>query len=162
MTAAPQLRDFDQWYATLQTRLRRFDDMLDSHQPRPTVVEFGRVMKVDGGVIEVSGLPGVRSEELIELPGGRLGMAYDLGPSTLGVVLLDEMVGIGAGDLATRTGRVMSAPVGEAVLGRVIDPTGRPLDGQGPVATSEEWPIERPAPDIMSRAPVDTPLQTGV
>lgn len=162
MTAASEIRDFDQWYAALRTRLRCFDDMLDSHQPRPTVAEFGRVTKVDGGVVEISGLPGVRLEELVELPGGRLGMAYDLGPSTVGVVLLDEMAGIGAGDLVARAGRVMSAPVGEAVLGRVIDPTGRPLDGRGRVATGEEWPIERPAPDIMSRAPVDTPLQTGI
>ncbi|HEY7824579.1 MAG TPA: F0F1 ATP synthase subunit alpha, partial [Acidimicrobiia bacterium] len=95
-------------------------------------------------------------------PDGRLGMAYDLTPQRVGVVLLDQMSGVGAGDIVRRTGKVMSTPVGPAIVGRVIDPTGRPLDGRGPVATTDRWPIERPAATIMDRAPVDTALQTGI
>lgn len=89
-------------------------------------------------------------------------MAYDLVPGRVGVILLDEMTGIAAGDPVHRTGEVMSAPVGEAILGRVIDPTGRPFDDKGAVTAVEQWPIERPAAAIMDRAPVDTPLQTGI
>ncbi|MGD2042761.1 MAG: alternate F1F0 ATPase, F1 subunit alpha [Acidimicrobiia bacterium] len=139
-----------------------FEDALDAFSPRPAVEEIGHVLRVDGGIAQVSGLPGVRSEELVSFPDGRLGMAYDLSPEAVGVMLLDEMAGIGAGDQVRRTGQVMSTPVGQSILGRVIDPTGRPLDDGGSVVTSERWPIERPAPDIMARAPVEVPLQTGI
>src|SRR5690606_5000103 len=111
---------------------------------------------------EVSGLPGVSSEELVRFPEGRLGMAYDLGPDRLGVILVDAMGGLSAGDMVRRTGEVMSAPVGERLLGRVVDAAGRTLDGKGALVGGERWPIERPAVSIMDRASVDTPLQTGV
>jgi F-type H+-transporting ATPase subunit alpha len=149
---------FESWSEELRAGLDLVDHLLDSHVPRPLIEEVGHVSTTDAGVAQVSGL----SEELVEFEGGHLGMAYDLSRHHVGVILLDEMTGVGAGDLVKRTGRVMSAPVGEAILGRVIDPTGRPLDGRGPVFTADRWPIERPAPSIMDRAPVDTPLHTGI
>ncbi|MFP3914072.1 MAG: alternate F1F0 ATPase, F1 subunit alpha [Actinomycetota bacterium] len=153
---------FELWHSRLQSRLDRLDETIQGFEPRPAVEEIGRVLHVDGGIAEVSGLPDVRSEELVRFPGGRLGMAYDLAPDRLGVILIDEMGDLGAGDRVERTGEVMSAPVGEQILGRVVDPTGRPLDGGGPVLTGRRWPIERPAPAIIDRAPVETPLQTGI
>ena len=153
---------FSDWNERLGAAMRRLDNALESYESHPLRREVGRVERVDGGVVIVSGLPGATSEELIEFEGGRLGMAYDLSSERLGVILLDEMAGISAGDAVHRTGRVMSIPVGEAILGRVVDPSGRPLDGGGPIEGAEEWPIERPAAPIMDRAPVDTPLQTGI
>jgi len=162
VTAVGPLEDFNEWRSRLEERLERLGDVVESHRPRPVVRELGRVLRVDGGIAEVSGLPGVGSDELVEFPGGRLGMARDLTPERLGVVLLDEMAGIGAGDVVTRTGHPMSTPVGEGILGRVADPTGRALDGRGPIDADEHRPVERPAAGIMERVPVDTPLQTGI
>jgi F-type H+/Na+-transporting ATPase subunit alpha len=162
MSAVPLSADFESWYSALAARLDKLDEALDSYTAHPVVEEIGQVLRVDGGIAEVSGLPGVGSEELVRFPGGRLGMAYDLAPDRLGAILIDAMGDLAAGDVVRRTGDVMSTPVGEAILGRVIDPTGRPLDGKGPVLASDRWPIERPAPAIMDRAPVATPLQTGI
>jgi F-type H+-transporting ATPase subunit alpha len=162
MTTSGRLADFDLWNAALSDRLARLDDVARSRRTRPVVEETGRVLRVDGGIAEVDGLPGVRSEELVSFPRGHLGMAYDLSAERVGIILLDEMAGTRAGDPVRRTGLVMSAPVGPGIVGRVIDPTGRPLDEGGPVPSRDQWPIERPATDIMQRAPVDTPLQTGI
>ncbi|MFP3883010.1 MAG: alternate F1F0 ATPase, F1 subunit alpha [Actinomycetota bacterium] len=162
MSPSPTRDEFDLWQASLRERLGGLYQALDRFRPRPVVEEIGHVTRVDGGIADVSGLPGVRSEELVMFPDGRLGMAFDLIPQRVGVVLLDEMSGLSAGDTVRRTGRVMSTSVGPAIVGRVIDPTGRPLDGRGPLATTERWPIERPAATIMDRAPVDTALQTGI
>jgi len=124
--------------------------------------EVGHVLSVDEGVARVSGLPGARSEELLRFPGERYGLVHDLTRSYLGVVLLDASGTIEAGAEVTRTGRVMDTPVGDELLGRVVDPTGRPLDGGGALHEAERRPIERPAPSIMDRAPVEVPLQTGL
>ena len=101
-------------------------------------------------------------EELLEFPGGVFGIAFNVDEDEIGVVLLGEYWHLHAGDEVERTGRVMDVAVGDGLLGRVIDPLGRPLDGNGPVAASERLPIERPAPPIMDRAPVTVPLQTGL
>lgn len=153
---------FGEWYATLRDRLDTLDSVIDGHRARPSIAEIGRVLRVDGAIAEVTGLPGVTSEELVRFPGGKLGMAYDLTPERVGVILVDEMGDLAAGDLVERTGEAMSTPVGEHILGRVIDPTGRPLDGGGQVPSRERWPIERPAAPILDRAPVESPLQTGI
>ena len=110
----------------------------------------------------MSGLPGVGFEELLVFPGDLLGMAFNVDATDIGVVLLGDYWQLKAGDEVTRTGRVMDVLVGDGLLGRVIDPLGRPLDGKGPVTATERLPIERPAPQIMDRAPVTTPLQTGL
>ena len=150
------------WRSALRDRIDELDEALESRDARISMDEIGEVLRVDGGIAEVAGLPGVTSEELVRFPGGRLGMAYDLRPERLGVILLDEMAGLSAGDPVYRTGQVMNAPVGEPLLGRVVDPTGRPLDGKGPLRSRDRWPIERPAAPIMDRSPVTTPLQTGL
>jgi F-type H+-transporting ATPase subunit alpha len=124
--------------------------------------EVGVLTYVGHGIARVSGLPGVRSEELLRFPGDLLGMAFNVDATEVGVVLLDEAEGLKAGCEVRRTGRVLDAPVGEALLGRVVDPMGRPLDGLGPVRTAERRPVERQARPIMHRAPVTVPLQTGI
>ncbi|HSJ29118.1 MAG TPA: alternate F1F0 ATPase, F1 subunit alpha [Acidimicrobiia bacterium] len=135
---------------------------LPAAEELPVLGEVGRVTFVGRGVVEVSGLPGVTSEELVRFQGGGLGMAFNLDPDRVGVVLLDTTHRIEANDDVRRTGRVLDVPVGRAVLGRVIDPAGRPLDGGRPLGTTQRWPVEGPAPAVIDRAPVDTPLHTGI
>jgi F-type H+/Na+-transporting ATPase subunit alpha len=124
--------------------------------------EIGVVTGVSTGVAQVGGLPGAGFEELLEFPNGLLGIAFNVDEHSIGVVLLGDNQDLRAGTEVTRTGRVMDVPVGPALLGRVIDPLGRPLDGAGPIAATERRPIERPSPAIMDRAPVMVPLQTGL
>ncbi|HTA65427.1 MAG TPA: F0F1 ATP synthase subunit alpha, partial [Xanthomonadaceae bacterium] len=124
--------------------------------------EVGTITRVSTGIASVSGLPGVGFEELLEFPGGVFGIAFNVDEDEIGVVLLGDYADLHAGDEVWRTGRVMDVGVGDGLLGRVIDPLGRPLDGGGPVASSTRLPIERPAAAIMDRAPVTVPLQTGL
>jgi F-type H+-transporting ATPase subunit alpha len=126
------------------------------------IEEFGEVTYVGHGVARVRGLPGVRSEELVCFPNDLLGMAFNLDPEEVGVILLDEGPGLAAGAEARRTHRVLDVPVGEGLLGRVVDPVGRPLDNAGAIRTSESATIEAPAPAIIDRAPVTVPLATGI
>jgi F-type H+-transporting ATPase subunit alpha len=134
----------------------------DAFTPRLTLREVGRITTVSTGIATVSGLPGAGFEELLAFPGGVFGIAFNLDEHEIGVVLLGDHAHLHAGDEVERTGRVMDVAVGEGLLGRVIDPLGRPLDDDGPVATTARLPIERPAPPIMDRAPVTVPLQTGL
>jgi F-type H+/Na+-transporting ATPase subunit alpha len=124
--------------------------------------EVGAVTNVANGIAKVSGLPGVGFEELLDFSGGVVGIAFNVDEHEIGVVLLGEYENLRAGDLVERTGRVMDVPVGDELLGRVIDPLGRTLDGRGSLAAGKRLPIERPAPPIMDRAPVTVPLQTGI
>jgi F-type H+-transporting ATPase subunit alpha len=133
-----------------------------AQQVRPTVQERGVVTFVGHGIVRVSGLPDIYAEELVRFPGQAEGIALDLTDNEVGVVLLSRGQNLCAGQEALRTGRVLDVPVGEALLGRVVDPLGRPLDECGPVRCHQRLPVERPAPPIMQRAPVTTPLQTGV
>lgn len=148
--------------AGIDRTLDRLARLSRDHVPRLTIREVGTVQSVGHGVVVVSGLPGVRSEELVEFAGGTLGMAFNLEEHQVGVILLGDSRTITAGSEVQRTGRVIDVPVGHGLLGRVIDPTGRPLDGRGPLQPSDRWPIEREAPAILDRAPVSTPLQTGI
>ncbi len=124
--------------------------------------EVGTITSVSTGIARVSGLPGVAFDELVEFRGGVFGIAFNVDEDEIGVVLLGEFSHLRAGDEVVRSGRVMDVAVGDGLLGRVIDPLGRPLDGNGPVAASTRLPIERPAARIMDRAPVTVPLQTGL
>lgn len=124
--------------------------------------EIGRISSVATGIARVTGLPNVGFEELVKFPGGLYGIAFDLGETDIGVVLLDNYWHLQAGDEVERTGRVMDVPVGNAVLGRVINPLGAALDGLGALDCVERLPIERPAASIMDRYPVSVPLQTGI
>jgi len=135
-------------------------ESLDKERPRLRIEEIGTVLAVGEGVATIAGLKGVRSEELVEFPGRRWGIALNLLPEEIAVVLLDSEGSVEAGDDVRRTGRVMDVPVGESLLGRSIDPLGRPMDGGAPLRAGERRPIEREAPGIMDRAPVTVPLQT--
>ncbi|MGO9512742.1 MAG: alternate F1F0 ATPase, F1 subunit alpha [Steroidobacteraceae bacterium] len=135
---------------------------LDAFSPRLAPREVGTITSIATGIAKVSGLPAVGYEELVKFPGDLLGMAFNVDEAEIGVVLLGEYWHLNAGDEVERTGRVMDVVVGEGLLGRVIDPLGQPLDGGGPVAAGERLPIERAAPQIMDRAPVTVPLQTGL
>jgi len=130
--------------------------------PQLTPHEVGTITNVSTGIAKVSGIPGVGFEELVKFPGDVFGIAFNVDEDEIGVVLLGEYSHLHAGGEVERTGRVMDVAVGEGLLGRVIDPLGRPLDGNGPVAAGERLPIERPAAPIMDRAPVTVPLQTGI
>src|SRR5450755_2834954 len=121
----------------------------ESFTPQLTPREVGTITSVSTGIALVSGLPGVGFEELLEFPGGVFGIAFNVDEDEIGVVLLGEYSHLHAGDEVERTGRVMDVAVGEGLLGRVIDPLGRPLDDGGPVAADGRLPVERPAAPIM-------------
>ena len=146
----------------LETALDRADEARRRYQPDTRPVEVGTVVKVGEGTAIVRGLPHARSRELLRFAGGRYGVVFNLDPGEIGVILLDESGGIDAGDEVRRTDRVLDVPVGELLLGRVVDALGRPLDEEGRIRYAERWPVERPAPEIMDRGPVETPLQTGI
>jgi F-type H+-transporting ATPase subunit alpha len=124
--------------------------------------EVGTITSIATGIAKVSGLPGVGSDELVKFPGDVLGIAFNVDVDEIGVVLLGEYWHLHTGDEVQRTGRVMDVAVGDGLIGRVIDPLGRPLDGNRPMASSKRLPVERTAPPIMDRAPVKVPLQTGI
>jgi F-type H+/Na+-transporting ATPase subunit alpha len=133
-----------------------------SFTPRLIPQEVGTITSVSTGIAKVSGLRGVGFEELLEFSSGAFGIAFNVDEEEIGVVLLGGHQDLRAGDEVGRTGRVMDVAVGDGLLGRVIDPLGRPLDGDGPLPAGERLPIERPAAPIMDRAPVTVPLQTGL
>lgn len=124
--------------------------------------EIGTVMSVSAGIVSISGLPGARFEELLKFPGNLYGIAFNIDESEIGAILLGEDSLLNAGDEVERTGRVMDVPVGDGLVGRVVNPLGAPVDGKGPITFSQRLPVERPAPAIMDRAPVNVPLQTGL
>ena len=157
MSAEPESlqRVFDRAFVSI-SRTR------ESFVPQLVPREVGTITTVSTGIANVSGLPNVGFEELVTFPGDVFGIAFNVDEDDIGVVLLGEYWHLHAGDEVERTGRVMDVAVGDGLLGRVIDPLGRPLDGQGPVASGGRLPIERPAAPIMDRAPVTVPLQTGL
>jgi len=127
-----------------------------------TPVEVGYVTSVSAGVIKISGLPNAGFEELLQFSNGLSGIAYNIDEEEIGAILLGEESLINAGDEVLRTGRVMDVPVGDALIGRVINPLGEPVDGKGAIDTKERLPIERPAHAIMDRKAVTVPMQTGL
>lgn len=126
------------------------------------VVEVGTVIQVSDGIARVYGLQNAMSGELLEFSNGVMGMALNLESNNVGVVILGEYSQIREGDQVKRTGRIMQVPVGEALLGRVVDPLGQPVDGKGPIAATEFRPIEGGAPGVIDRKSVHEPMQTGI
>lgn len=122
----------------------------------------GRVEEIGDGVAMISGLRDVRLDEVLRFGGGQTGFARVLDPDLIGCVLLDAATDVQAGDVVYGTGEVVNVPVGETLLGRIVDPLGRPLDGKKPINTAMHLPIERPAPSIIERDLVTEPVQTGV
>jgi F-type H+-transporting ATPase subunit alpha len=138
------------------------EKVLENTPPRIRVQQYGTVSFVGSGIAEVRGIHGARYEELIRFAGDHLGVAFNVGEADIGVVLLCESETISAGGEARRTDRVLDVPVGDDLLGRILDAQGRPLDGRGRPRTSARRSIEQPAPEIMDRSPVTEPLQTGL
>lgn len=139
----------------LKEQIAKFDLTID-------VAEVGEVIEVGDGIARVSGLENVLASELVELPNGVFGMALNLEEDNVGLVLFGESRDVKEGDLAKRTGRVIEIPVGEEMLGRVVNPLGRPIDGKGAIQSSESRYIERKALGVLARQPVKEPLQTGI
>ena len=141
---------------------RSIDKALKEDLKNSNIEESGTIISVDSGIARVKGLRKVKNEELIEFPNGVMGLAFNLDPEYIGVILLGEYDNIKAGEKVKRTYKVADIPVGEEFLGRVINPLGEIID-EGPSVTAEKYlPVEREAPPIMKRAPVFEPLQTGI
>jgi len=152
MTTAP---DPDTWMARSRAALQQV-------KLEPATENFGRVERVADGVAFVSGLPDIRLGELLTFSNDHHGFAMTLNENEIATILLDETPTIPAGSHVTAKGHVLQTPVGDGLLGRVVDPLGRALDGMGAIVASEYWPVERPAPAIIDRALVSDMLETGV
>ena len=126
------------------------------------VFQTGEVITLGDGICRVSGLADVMAGEMLEFPGGLKGMVQDLDKNNVGVVLLGPFGHLQEGDSVRRTGRIVEVPVGDALIGRVVDAMGSPIDGKGPIKTDSFRPVESPAPSVLSREPVSVPLQTGL
>jgi F-type H+-transporting ATPase subunit alpha len=124
--------------------------------------EVGTVIEVKDGIVLMTGLTNCQSQEMLAFPGGTFGIALNLEEETVGAVILGNFSHIKEGDEVKRTGRVMSVPVGEKMIGRVVNAIGEPIDGKGDIATKDFYPVERVAPGVMTREPVNTPMQTGI
>ncbi len=145
----------DEIASVIQQEVEHFESRID-------VREVGRVIEVGDGIARVYGLSNVMAGEMVQFPGGVFGLAFNLEESSVGVIILGDYLKIQEGDEVCSTGRLLSVPVGDAVLGRVLDPLGNPLDGGPPVLTTERRQVESMAPGVAGRQPVRQPLQTGI
>ncbi len=146
----------------LQTIATTLLERIQQFQPVVVTEDVGTVVEVGDGIARVSGLSTVQMSELVTFPDGTLGMAFNLEVDNVGIIIMGDYTNIREGDLVRRTGRIVSVPVGDALLGRVVDALGRPIDGKGPIRTDKYRPIERIAPGVVVRQNVDTPVQTGI
>jgi F-type H+-transporting ATPase subunit alpha len=137
-------------------------EQIENYQQTVAVEEVGSVISVGDGIARVHGLDRCMSGEMLEFPHGVFGIALNLEEDQVGTVLLGDYTQIREGDTVKRTNRIMSVPVGEGMIGRVVDPLGQPLDGKGPVQTDQRNPLERIAPGVVDRQPVREPVQTGI
>ena len=137
-------------------------DHVGDFKPALDKAQVGRILEVGDGIARVSGLPDTAVNELLEFEGGIFGLALNLDEESIGTVVLGEVDKVEEGHTVTNTGRILSVPVGDALLGRVVNALGEPIDGKGPVATTEERRLEIQAPGIIDRQPVSEPLQTGI
>jgi F-type H+-transporting ATPase subunit alpha len=151
-TLAP---DFQRIADSLLDQIKTFDHKVTSRS-------VGTVSAVYDGVALATGLADVAANELVEFSSGVAGIALDLQPDSVGIVVMGDYTGIEVGDEVRATGNIASIPVGEAMIGRVVDPLGNPIDGKGPINTSKRRPLQRTAPGVIERKGVDTPVQTGI
>src|SRR5579862_5034156 len=147
--------DVDEMVSTLKQQIANFDAAL-------AVEEVGTVVEVGDGIARIYGLSNVMAGEMIQFPTGVYGLALNLEEDNVGCAIMGRFDDLKEGDQVKRTGRVLQIPCGHPLIGRVIDPVGRPLDGKGPITTDKSWPVESPAPGIALRQPVKVPLQTGI
>lgn len=146
----------------LDMALEKIIQTLNTHEAEIEFKEIGHVTTISNGIVKVSGLRYAGYEELLKFPNNLLGIAFNIEADEIGVILLGDFAQLKSGDEVLRTGRVIDVPVGDALLGRVIDPLGKPLDSMGALHYSYRLPIERQATHIMDRDPVETPCQTGL
>ena len=154
--------DEQQLRTCLDETFAALDRIMEGRPPQLSQREVGIVQFVGQGIVRVGGLPNVQSEEIVRFPGDLLGYVFNVDPEEVGVILLGPAAHLTAGSEVRRTGRVMDVPVGEDLLGRVVDALGRPLDNMGEIRSIRRLPVEREAPPVMARSPVTVPLQTGL
>ncbi len=145
----------DEITTIIKSAIEEFDAAVETRS-------VGTVVEVGDGIAQIYGLDGALASELLEFPGGVRGLALNLDEETVGAVILGNAEAIKEGDTVKTTGRVVEVPVGQALLGRVVDPLGNPLDDKGPIASKKTRPVERIAPGVIVRQGVDTPVQTGI
>ena len=145
----------DQVVAKLKKQINDFDT-------RPEVVEVGRVIEVGDGIVRMSGMSGCQSQEMLVFEDGTRGLALNLEEDTVGAIILGDYTNIKEGDVVERTGKIMSIPVSDALIGRVVNALGEPIDGKASIKGKKEYPVERVAPGVMTRTPVNQPMQTGI
>src|SRR5579862_6986095 len=145
----------DEIVSIIKSAIDKFDETTETRS-------VGTVVEVGDGIAQIYGLEDAVSSEMLEFPGGVMGIALNLEEETVGAVILGNASEIKEGDTVKTTGRVVQVPVGQALLGRVVDPLGRPLDDKGPIDTTKTRPVERIAPGVIVRQSVDTPVQTGI
>ena len=138
------------------------EDYVSSYSPDVTREEVGTITETGDGIARVEGLPGAMTNELLEFEGGVLGIALNLDVREIGAVILGDYAGLEQGQSVKRTGNILSVPVGDAFLGRVVNPLGQPIDGLGAIESDERRPLELQAPTVVERQPVKEPLQTGI
>jgi F-type H+-transporting ATPase subunit alpha len=135
---------------------------IQGFQSHVRISDIGSVIEAGDGIARLDGLPSVRSQELVQFANGMMGIAFNLEKHSVGVIIMGEYAGITEGMTARGTGRIASVPVGDALIGRVVNALGQPVDGKGPVASTAFRPVERIAPGVVHRQDVDTPVQTGI
>ena len=135
---------------------------IESFEAPQRMVNVGTVVEVGDGIAQVVGLTNAAASELVEFPSGTLGIVFNLRQDSVGIIIMGEYSDIQEGDLVRATGRIVSVPVGDALVGRVVNAVGQPIDGKGPIETSKFRPVERIAPNVVVRKAVDTPVQTGI
>ena len=145
----------DEITSIIRSAIENFDQRVD-------VRSVGTVVEVGDGIAQIYGLEDALASELLEFPSGVMGMALNLSEDTVGAVILGDYTRIKEGDTVKTTGRVVEVPVGRELIGRVVDPLGRPLDDKGPIRAARTRPVERIAPGVITRKSVDTPVQTGI
>ena len=135
---------------------------IEDFQGQMQTSEVGRVVEVGDGIARVVGLSSAMAGEMVQFSGGAMGMCFNLEENSVGIIILGDYLQIQEGDEVKTTGELLSVPVGDAMVGRVVDPLGNPLDGKGPIVTNERRPLETAAPGVAGRQPVKQPLQTGI
>ncbi len=145
----------DEIASVIQQEIDQYDSQID-------VREVGTVLEVGDGIARVHGLTGVAAGEMVEFPGNIIGLAFNLEENSVGIIILGDYLKINEGDEVRALKSLLSVPVGDAVIGRVIDPLGNPLDGKGPINSDETRPVEVIAPGVAERRGVHEPMQTGI
>jgi F-type H+-transporting ATPase subunit alpha len=145
----------DEIASVIKQEIEQFESQID-------VRDVGRVLEVGDGIARVYGLSGVMAQEMVEFANGTIGLAFNLEENSVGIIILGDYLNIAEGEEVRSTGRLLSVPVGDELLGRVVDPLGNPLDGKGPIVTKQRRPVEVIATGVAERKPVHEPLQTGI